>query len=74
MKICRANFANFHFGFFGIINAEIFLNFIRNCRTMKSATGTVIIFFVLIECRANFTYSWKLLFNLCSVVYVANAM
>jgi len=24
---------------------------------MKSATGTVIIFFVLIECRANFTDS-----------------
>jgi len=39
--------------FFWIKNAELFFNFMRNCRTMK--TGTVIIFFVLIECCANFT-------------------
>jgi len=47
----------FHLGFFGIKNAELFFIFIRNCRTMKNATGTVIIFFVLTKCRANFTDS-----------------
>lgn len=48
--------AFFIFYFFGIKNAELFLIFIRNCRTMKSAIGTIIIFFfLLIKGRANFT-------------------
>jgi len=39
---------------------ELFI-FIRNCRTMKSATRTVIVFFILVECRVNFIDPYKLL-------------
>jgi len=45
----------FHLGFFEIKNAELFFIFIKDCKTIKSATRTVIIVFVSMKCRANFT-------------------
>lgn len=34
----------FHFWFFDIKSAELFLISIKNCRTIKGATGTIISF------------------------------